>query len=130
MFSVEFSADLVQIQVRETICGVFLARMNIPIQVWLMVEVMRRDFNEHPMTQVTITENQFGSMQMMEEVSEHVGINYPEIPDSRYMAQSVDDFLFPWEEGSVDYPITIEELCAPLRTCKILQLLDSSLICK
>ena len=48
-------------------------------------------------------------MQMMEEVAEHVGMNYPEIPDSRYVAQPFDDFLFTWEEGSVDNPITIEE---------------------
>ena len=108
VFSVEFSAGLVQIQVRETVCGVFLARMDIPIQVWHMVEVMRRDFNEH-ITQVPPTENQLGEMQMMEEVAEHVGMNYPEIPDSRYVAQPFDDFLFPWEEGSVDNPITIEE---------------------
>ena len=46
---------------------------------------------------------------MMEEVVEHVGMNYPETPDSRYVAQPFDDFLFPWEEGSVDNPITIEE---------------------
>ena len=109
MFSVEFLADLVQIQVRETVCGVFLARMDIPIQVCHMVEVMRRDFNEHHITQVPPTENQLGEMQMMEEVAEHVGMNYPEIPDSRYVAQPFDDFLFPWEEGSVDNPITIEE---------------------
>ena len=44
---------------------------------------------------------------MMEEVSGHVGMNYPEIPDSRFVAQPVDDF--PWEEGSVENPITIEE---------------------
>ena len=37
------------------------------------------------------------------------GMNYPETPDSRYVAQPFDDFLFPWEEGSVDNPITIEE---------------------
>ena len=90
MFSVEFSADLVQIQVRETVCGVFLARMDIPIQIWHMVEVMFRDFNEHPITQVPPTENQLGYF-------------------SRYVAQPFDDFLLPWEEGSVDNPITIEE---------------------
>ena len=99
MFSVEFSADLVQIQVRETVCGVFLAQLDIPIQVWHMVEVMHRDFNEHHMTQVPITENQLGTMQMMEEVSEHVGMNYPEILDASFVAQPFDDFLFPWEEG-------------------------------
>ena len=59
-----------------------------------MVEVMRRDFNEHYMMQVPITENQLGTMQMMGEVSDHVGLNYPETPDSRFVAQPVDDFLF------------------------------------
>ena len=96
---------------RETVSGVFLARLDIPIQVWHMVEAMRRDFNEHHLMQAPITENQLGTMQMMEEVSEHVGMNYFEIPaDSRYVAQPVDDFLFPWEEeGSVENPITIAE---------------------
>ena len=65
MFSVEFLADLLQIQVRETVCGVFLARMDIPFQVWHMVEVMRKDFNEQHITQVPPTENQLGEMQMM-----------------------------------------------------------------
>ena len=110
MYSVEFSPDLVKIQVREIVSGVFLARMDIPIQVWHMVEVMRRDFSEHHMMQVPNTENQLGTMQMMVEVSEHVGMNYPEIPDPRYVAQPFDDFLFPWEEeGSVENPITIDE---------------------
>ena len=47
------------------------------------------------MMQVTITDNQFGTMKMMEEGTEHVGMNYPEITDSRFKAQTVDDFLFP-----------------------------------
>ena len=81
MYSVEFSPDLVQIQVRETVSGVFLAQMDIPIQLRHMVEVMPRDFNEHHMMQVPITENQLGTMQMTEEVSDHVGMNYLEIPD-------------------------------------------------
>ena len=110
MYFVEFSPDLVKVHVRETVSGVFLARMDIPIQVWHMVEVMRRDFSEHHMMQVPITENQLGTMQMMAEVSELVGMNYPEIPDSRFVAQPVDDFLFPWEEaGSAENPITIDE---------------------
>ena len=62
MFSVEFSPDLVQIQVRETVSGAFLARMDIPIQVWHMVEVMRRGLNQHHITQVPITEHQHGTM--------------------------------------------------------------------
>ena len=94
MYSVEFSPDLVQMQVREKVSGVFMARMDISIKVWQMVEVMRRDFNEHHMMQVPITENQLGTMQLMEELTEHVGMNYPEIPDPRFVAQPVEDFLF------------------------------------
>ena len=108
MYSVEVSPDLVQIQVRETVSGVFLVRLDIPIQVWHMVEVMGRDCSKHHMMQVPITENQLETMQMMEEVTEHVRMNYPEIPDSRFVAQPVDHFLVPWEEGSVDNPITID----------------------
>ena len=93
---VEFSPNLVQSKVREKISGVFLARMDITIQVWHLVEVMRRDFSEHNITQVPMTENHFGEMQMMEEVAEHVGMNYPDTPDSIYVAQPVEDFLFPW----------------------------------
>ena len=81
---------------RETVSGVFLAPKDVPIQVWHMVEVMRRDVKEHHMIQVPITENQIGTMQMVDEVSEHVGVNYSEIPDPRFVAQPVDDFLFPW----------------------------------
>ena len=110
MSSVEFSPDLVQTKVRETVTGVFLAQMDILIQVWHMVERMRRDFNEHHMTQVPMIENQLGEMKMMEELAEHVGKNYPEIPDSRFVAQPVDDFVFPSEEaGSNENPITIDE---------------------
>ena len=70
---------------------------------------MGRDFNQRHMIEVPMTENQLGEMQMMEEVAEHMGMNHPEPPDSRYAAQPFSDFLFPWEEGSVDNPITIEE---------------------
>ena len=75
-------ADLVQIQVRETVSGVFLARMDIPIQVCHIVEVMRNDFDELSMTQVPIKEKQLRTIDMMVEKSEHVGMNYPETPDS------------------------------------------------
>ena len=110
MYSVEFSPDLVQIQMRETVSEAFLARMDIPIQVWHLVEMMRRDFNEHQMKQVPMTENQFEEMQMMDEVSDHVRMNYPEIPDSRFVAQPIEDFLFPWKEaGSAKNPITVDE---------------------
>ena len=63
-----------------------------------MVEIMRRDVREHHQMQVPITFNQLGTMGMMSQVAEHVGMEYPEVPDSRYVAQPVKDFLFPWEE--------------------------------
>ena len=74
-------SDLVKIQVRETVSGVFLVQMDMPIQVWHMVEVMRRNSNEHHMMQVPMTENQLGEMQMTEEMAEHVGMNYSDDPD-------------------------------------------------
>ena len=55
--------------------------MEIPIQVLHMLEVMHRDFNEHKIIQVPITENQLGETQLMKEVAEHVGMNCPETPD-------------------------------------------------
>ena len=71
---------------------------------------MRRYFNEHNMLQVPITENQLGTIQMIEKVSDYVGMKYPEILDSRFVAQSVDHYLFSWEEAeSVENPITIDE---------------------
>ena len=87
--------------------------MDIPIQVWHMTEVMRRDFNEYHMTQVPMTENQLEEMQKMEEVSDYVGMNYHKIPDSTVVAQTFDDFLSPWEEaGSAEFPITkVEDEC-------------------
>ena len=74
MYSVEFSPDLAQTQVRETISGGCLDPKDTPIQDWNKVELMRRDFDEHHMTQLPITEDkQLGEMQIMKEVSEHMG---------------------------------------------------------
>ena len=53
---------------------------------------MRRDFNEHHMTQVTMTEKKFVEMQMMEDLAEHVGLSYPDTSDSRYVAQLIKRF--------------------------------------
>ena len=46
----------------------------------------------------------------MDKLSEHVGMNYPEIPESRYLVQPFNDFLPPWEEaGLAKNPIAIDE---------------------
>ena len=46
---------------------------------------------------VPITENQLGTIPMMEDVTKHVRMDYPEIPDPRFLVQPVDDFLFPFK---------------------------------
>ena len=62
------------------------------------------------MMQVPITVNQLGTMQMMEENSDQVGMNYPETHDARFVAQPNDDCLFPWEDaGLTKNPITKDE---------------------
>ena len=53
----------------------FLARMDIPLQVWHLVEVMQKDFNRHHMMQVTITENQFVTIGMISQITEKVGMD-------------------------------------------------------
>ena len=48
---------------------------------------------------------------MLSQLAEQVGVDYPVVLDSRCVAQLVNDFLSPWEEeGSVENPITIEEV--------------------
>ena len=64
LYSVELSPDVVQVQVQATVSGLFLAGMDIPIQVWDIVEILRRDFNEHHMMQVNIKENKIESNKM------------------------------------------------------------------
>ena len=38
--------------------------------------------------QVPITDNQLGTMEMVSQIAEQVGMDYPEVPDSRYVAQT------------------------------------------
>ena len=59
---------------------------------------MYRWFNEHHITQVPIAENKLGETKTTVEGAEHVGMNYPDTPDFIYVAQPVDNFLFPREE--------------------------------
>ena len=75
------------IKVRDSVSGIFLAQMDVPIQVWHMIEIMRNNFNEQHMYQAPITENQLGTMRMMSQIAEQVGMDYPEVPDSRDVAK-------------------------------------------
>ena len=47
----------------------------------------------------------------MEEVDEHVRMIYPEIPDSDYVAQTDNNFLYLWEKEmeSAENPITLDK---------------------
>ena len=70
-------------------------------------ENVKDAFNQ---AQVPMTESQLGERQVMEEVAEHMGMNYPDTRYSRYVAHLVKDFLFPREEaGSAENTITIVE---------------------
>ena len=54
--------------------------------------------------------NQFATMRTMSQIAEQIGMDYPEVPNSRYAAQTVNNFIFAWEEErSVKNPITTEE---------------------
>ena len=54
---------------------IFLAQIDIHIQVWYMVEIMRRGLNGYHQMQVAINENQRGTMQMMRQVVEQVRLD-------------------------------------------------------
>ena len=77
--------------------------MDVSIQLWYMIEIMKRDFSGHHQLQVPITKNKLGMMGMMSKIPEQVGMDYPEVLGPRYVAHSVNDFIFLWEEkGSVE----------------------------
>ena len=84
--SVEFLSEILKIRVVESASGIFLAQTDAPIQVWLMMEIMRRNFSENHQREVPITENQLETMGMMSQISEQVGMENLVVPDSRYVA--------------------------------------------
>ena len=45
----------------------------------------------------SITEIKLGKVRKVEEVSELKGMIFPDILESRYVAEPVNDFPFPWE---------------------------------
>ena len=93
MYSVHFSPDLVQLQVRETVSEFFWHEWTSESMIYGGSDA--KGLQKHQITQVPMTEKQLEEMQMMEEVAEHVGMNYPDTLDSKYVAQPVNDFLFP-----------------------------------
>ena len=61
--------------------------------------------------QTPFTDKNFWSSHLMEEVDEHVRKIYPEIPHSGYVAQSVNNFLYPGEKEmeSAENSITLDK---------------------
>ena len=75
-------------------------------------EIIRKDFSEHHQMQVPINDNHLhvGSMQRVGHATEQVENDYPENPGSHFVAQPVDNFLFPREKaGSDEKPNTIDK---------------------
>ena len=94
----------------ESVSRHFLAQLDVPIQLRHKIEIMRKYPCKNYRVQFPITENQLETMGMMSQFAEQVAIDYTDVPDSRYVAQLVNVFLFPWsEEGSVENKITIKE---------------------
>ena len=60
--------------------------------------------------QSPITESQFETIEMLSEISGHVGMDYPMFPVSRYLARIVKDFVFSFEkEASAENTISSNE---------------------
>ena len=55
-YLVEFSTVMMTIYVLESVSGILMAQMDLPIQLWHMIEIMRRGFSEHHQMQVPITQ--------------------------------------------------------------------------
>ena len=75
---------------------------------------MKSDFSYHHFMQKPFTYKYFWSSHLMEEVDEHVRKIYPEIPNSGYVAQSVNNFLYPCEKEmeSAENSITLDKMRA------------------
>ena len=118
-YSVEFLLDLTQIQVRETISGVFLARMDIPIQVTIQAQWTShskahgggdaKGFQRTSHHASTHHREPTWRKAIDGGSGEHVGMSYYDTPD-RFVGQTVDNFLLPWvEAGSGENLITLDE---------------------
>ena len=75
---------------------------------------MQTDFNYHHFMKKPLTDKNFWSGHLMEEVDEHVRKIYPEIPNSGYVAQSVNNFPCPCEKEmeSAENSITLDKMRA------------------
>ena len=74
---------MMTIKVLESVSGIFLAQVDVPIRMWHMIKITNIGFSEHHQMQVPITENQVGLMGMMSQTAEQVEMDYPEAPDSK-----------------------------------------------
>ena len=79
---------MLTIKVLESVSGFFLAQLDVPIQVWHMIEIMRRDFSERHRMQAPITENQLQTTLKITQIAEQIGIDCFDFPDSRYVMEA------------------------------------------
>ena len=89
---------MVTIKVLESVSGIFWVQMDVSIQNWYMIEIMRRYFSQHHQIPVPISANQLGTIVMMSQIAEQVAMDCTQVPDSRGLAKPVNDFLFRGEK--------------------------------
>ena len=80
---------MLTIKVLESVSGFFLVQLDVPIQVWHMIEIMRRDFSERHRMQAPITENQLQTTLKITQIAEQIGIDCFDFPDSRYVMEAI-----------------------------------------
>ena len=71
------------------------------IQLSHMIKTMRRRLSKHRQLHVLIFENQLGKMGLMLAILGQTWIDYLVVPASRYVAQSVNYFLYICEEDGL-----------------------------
>ena len=85
-YSVEFSLELLTIKILESV-SVFFSSNGCSNSKRHIIEIMRRDFSENHQMQVPRSESQLGMMGMMSQNADQFKMVYPEVPDSRHVAQ-------------------------------------------
>lgn len=109
-YSFTFWPDFVTIRVEDLQSGIFVTTLDIPIQVWQLVDVQRNQFRDYHSSTIPITENQQGSMEMYQQVDMAAGyVPFGSfVNDNQFQAGSIEH-RFAWEnEGSQENPIEVD----------------------
>ena len=104
LYSVSFTEEIAWIGLRDFSNGLNESLISLPLTVWQIVEHQRQQFNTYNQGQVPITENQFLTHAMGQEVASFSGHHYPHVNGSdfpaNYPAENIQ-YTFPWQEGQI-----------------------------